>query len=398
MVPSIRSKFNEAFSDRRYQHLLATLNKPHPGTIAFRVAETPVFLPLLLAERVVDACEHIVDTLLRLDFKQLTDGAIPSHLRVPKEEGPCEVICLDFAVCLDANGDPMPQLIEIQGFPTLLFFQELLVRAYRQCYDIPAGFDNYFNGYDDERYKALLKRMILGDHRPENVILLEVNPHEQKTRIDFYLTGDETGVRPVCISELIQEGSKLYYLRDGRKTEVRRIYNRMIADDFESQKSQLSHYVDITQDLDIEWLPHPNWFYRISKYTLPFLQSPYVPEAHFLSEVRRLPHNLENYVLKPLFSFAGQGVIIDVQTQHVAAIANPEHWILQRKVAYEPVMETPTGMAKCELRMMYFWEPGAARPVLVNNLTRIAKGKMMGVRHNQDADWVGASIGLFEQG
>src|SRR5690606_26421380 len=138
---------------------------------------------------------------------------------------------------------------------------------------IPAGFDNYFNGYNDEGYKALLERMILGDHRPENVILLEVRPHEQKTKVDFYLTADQTGVQPVCISELIQEGRSLYYSRGSRKTEVKRIYNRMIADDFDLQKGRLSHYVDITQQLDVEWFPHPHWFYRVSKYTLPFLQS-----------------------------------------------------------------------------------------------------------------------------
>ncbi len=397
MIPSIRQSFNEAFSTEKYHALLAALDKPHPGFISFRVAETPVFLPRSFKDKLVSACEGIVDTILQPHFKQLTEGAIPQHLVVPNEDEHCDLMCFDFAVCVDEDGQLSPQLIEMQGFPTMFFFQELLARGYRQAYDIPAGFDNYFSGYDEESYQALLKRIILDGHEPEHVVLLEVKPQEQKTKIDFYLTEDYTGVQPVCVSDLIQEGRKLYYLRNGQKTEVKRIYNRMISDDFELQKNQLPGYVDITQELDVEWLPHPNWFYRISKYTLPFLRSPFVPETRFLSEVAQLPDDLENYVLKPLFSFAGQGVIIDVQEADVAAIANPKEWILQRKVAYEPVVQTPTGMAKCELRMMYFWEKGAARPVLVHNLARISKGKMIGVRYNQDLDWVGGSIGFFEK-
>lgn len=396
MIPSIRRKFNAEFSEEKYRSFLSALNKPHPGFISFRVAETPVFLPRSFKDKLVDACENIVDVILRPNFKQLTEESIPVHLRVPHEDSHCELMCLDFAVCLDTDGQLCPQLIEMQGFPTMFFFQALLASGYRQSYQIPEGFDNYFNGYDDQSYKALLKRMILGGHNPEHVILLEVRPEEQKTKIDFYLTEGYTGVRPVCISELVQDGRKLYYTRNGEKTEVKRIYNRMISDDFELQKNHLMGFIDITQALDVEWLPHPNWFYRISKYTLPFLRSPYVPETCFLHEVKNLPDDLENYVLKPLFSFAGQGVIIDIRETDVAAIAHPEQWILQKKVDYEPIVKTPTGMGKCELRMMYFWEKGAGRPVLVNNLARISKGKMVGVRYNQDLDWVGASIGFFE--
>ena len=241
------------------------LDTPHPGALGFRVAETPVFVPRILTDRLVEACEQLVDTLIQPDFKPLTDQAIPPQLRVPGDERHCEMMCFDFAVCRDESGALMPQLIEMQGFPTVFFFQELLARAYRQCDDIPQGFDNYFNGYDHERYKALLTQLIRGGHRPENVILLEVTPHEQQTRLDFYLTQDHTGVQPVCISELVREGDKLYYFRNGQKTRVKRIYNRMIADDFESKKSRFSSVVDITTDVAVEWLPHPNWFYRISK-------------------------------------------------------------------------------------------------------------------------------------
>lgn len=398
MIPSIRRAFNTRFSAAHYQRLLALLGEPHPGALGFRVAETPVFVPRILTERLVEACEGIVDELIAPGFSRLTDRAIPPHLRVPGQENHCEIFCLDFAVCLDDAGHPMPQLIELQGFPTVLFFQAALARAYRQCYDIPAGFDNYFNGYDDDRYMQLLKRLLLGGHAPEHVVLLEVTPHEQKTRLDFYLTEDATGICTVCISELFREGDRYYYFRDGQQIPIKRIYNRLIAEDFELQKGRLSRFADITGPAEVEWIPHPNWFYRISKYTLPGLRSSYVPETRFLDEVHALPRDLDRYVLKPLYSFAGQGVLVDVHEADIAAIKNPAQWILQRKVTYAPVVNTPTGAATCELRMIYCWEPGARRPVLVNNLARLGKSKLMGVRYNDGMDWVGAGIGFFEQG
>ena len=397
MIPSIRSAFNSGFSAARYQRLLALLDERHPGTLGFRVAETPVFLPRTFTRKVVDACEGVVDALTHPDISRFTAGAIPQHLRVPGNEGRSEVLCFDLAVCLDGAGQLEPQLIELQGFPTVFFVQAALARAYRQCYDIPPGFDNYFNGYDDERYTGLLKRMLLGGHAPEHVVLLEVNPHEQQTRLDFYLTEDATGIRPLCVSELFREGDTYYYFRGGQQTPVKRIYNRLIAADFELQKGQLPRFADITAPAEVEWIPHPNWFYRISKYTLPKLSSPYVPETRFLHEAYPLPRDLENYVLKPLYSFAGQGVRVDVRPGDVAAIKDPTQWILQRKVTYAPAVQTPTGTATCELRMIYCWEPGARRPVLVNNLARLGKGRLMGVRYNDGMDWVGAGIGFFEQ-
>ena len=158
-----------------------------------------------------------------------------------------------------------------------------------------------------------------------------------------------------------------------------------------------SSVVDITQPLDVEWIPHPNWFYRISKFTFPIHKSPYVPETFFLNEVKQLPGDLENFVLKPLFSFAGQGVIIDLTRADVDAVTDPQNWILQRKVKYADVIKTPNVPAKAEIRIFYFWKDGMERPVAVTNLVRLSKGKMIGVRYNMDKDWVGGSVCFFEK-
>ncbi|HWI94313.1 MAG TPA: hypothetical protein VNT20_23730, partial [Flavisolibacter sp.] len=234
------------------------------------------------------------------------------------------------------------------------------------------------------------------DCEPENVILLEILPHQQKTRVDFYTTEELLGVKTVDLNDVIQEERSLYYVNNGKKTLIKRIYNRVIFDDLLQQSKEVQEKGKIfQQDLDVKWVPHPNWFYRLSKYTLPFIKHPYVPETHFLNEVD-LPNDLENYVVKPLFSFAGQGVIIDVTREEVDKIVDKENWIIQQKVNYAPVIKTPDEPAKAEIRIFYFWQEGAKRPVAANQLARLSKGKMIGVRYNKDKEWVGGTFCLFE--
>lgn len=228
-------------------------------------------------------------------------------------------------------------------------------------------------------------------------MLLEIFPEKQKTRIDFYCTETYLGIKTICLTDIIQEGKQLYYERDGQRVEIKRIYNRLIFDDLFQQPAEVQEKGKIfQQDLDVTWVPHPNWFYRISKYSLPFIQHPYVPPTQFLSEVKHWPEDLENYVVKPLFSFAGQGVIIDVTKEAIEAISDPQNWIIQKKVAYAPIIETPDEPAKAEIRIFYFWEEGATRPIATNNLARLSKGKMVGVRYNKDKSWVGGTFCLFE--
>lgn len=397
MVPAIRKKFNSEFSQIVYESFLTDLLSKHPGAIEFRIAETPVFVPHNFGTRVIDACEHIVDMILQPGFKELTDRAIPKGENVPGENDHSHFIAFDFGICENAKGELEPQLIEMQGFPTLFGFQVYYPEVLEKHFSIPENYSHYFNGMNKDSYIAALKEVILGSHQPENVILLEIKPHEQKTKIDFYCTRDYLGIEPVCLTELIQEGKKIYYMKEGRKIQVKRVYNRIIFDDLHAQKDKLGDIADITSGLEVEWVPHPNWFYRISKFTLPFIRHPYVPPTFFLNEVKDIPPDLENYVLKPLFSFAGQGVIIDLNKSDLEAIKDPENWILQRKVKYADIIETPDVPAKAELRMMYIWKEGDARPMLATNLARLSKGKMIGVRYNKDKEWVGASVGYFEK-
>lgn len=397
MVPEIRKKFNSSYTDNQYNQFLTDLDSKYPDQIEFRIAETPVFVPKEMVKKIIEACESIVDIIVDDKFKKLTDKAIPENEKVPGENDHTHFIAFDFGICENDKGELEPQLIEMQGFPSLFAWQMYYPEVLRKHFDVPDNFDNYLNHYNKESCINLLKEIILNDYEPENVILLEIKPHEQKTKIDFYCTHDYLKIPIICITELIQEGKSLFYLKDGKKIQVKRIYNRIIFDELQQKKKDLGNIIDITRELDVEWIPHPNWFYRISKYTIPFISHPYVPETFFLNEIKQLPSDLDQFVLKPLFSFAGQGVIIDVTQKDIDEIKDPENWILQRKVKYAEVIETPTGPAKAEVRIFYFWKDGWRRPVAVNNLARLSKGKMIGVRYNADKDWVGGSVAFFEK-
>jgi hypothetical protein len=398
MIPALRKEFNKNFTAEKYEAFLKDLDNAHPGAIEFRVAETPVFVPKDFTQKILDACENIVDIIVDPRFKEMTKNAIPKGLQVPGENDHSHFIAFDFGVCINEEGKYEPQLIEMQGFPTLFAYEVLLDDVFRRHFPVPANFEAYLGRFNRESYLNELKEIIVGNHDPENVILLEIFPEKQKTRIDFFCTEEYLGIKSVCLTELVKEGNRLYYFNNGIKTVVNRIYNRVIFDDLQQQAPDVQEKGKILfEQLDVEWVPHPNWFYRISKYTLPFIRHPYVPKTFFLNEVKEPPGDLENYVLKPLFSFAGQGVVIDVTKADIDKVIDPENWILQRKVRYAEAIETPDVPAKCEIRIFYFWKDRTSRPVPANNLARLSKGKMIGVRYNKDKEWVGGSYCLFEK-
>jgi hypothetical protein len=398
MVPEVRKQFNAQFTPKKYEALLADTHRHFPGQLDFRIAETPIFIPKDFTQKMLEACEHIIDVIQSPEYQQQSGRSIPENLRVPNEDAHPQFIAFDFGICQSADGGLEPQLIELQGFPSMFAYQIFCPEVTAAHFDLPHNYDAYLNGFNKESYIALLKKLIIGNWNPENVVLLEIFPEKQKTRIDFRCTERYIGINTVCLTTIIQEGRDLYYVNEGKKTRIRRIYNRVIFDDLAQQPPEVQEQGKILlQDLDVEWAPHPAWFYRISKYTLPFINHPYVPHTQFLSDVKTIPDDLENYVVKPLFSFAGQGVIIDVKKEDIEKISDPQNWILQRKVHYAAAVETPDEWAKGEIRLFYFWEEGASRPIATNNLARLSKGKMIGVRYNKDKQWVGGTLAFFEK-
>jgi hypothetical protein len=396
MQKELRRLFNQHFTPEKYEAYLQEVEALQPSALDFRIAETPVFVPKAFTQKMLAACEDIIDVIIHPGFNALTQRAIPENLQVPGEKPWSDFVVFDFGVCENADGQLEPQLIEMQGFPTLFAFQAFHSAITKKYAALPDAYSAYLNGYTEETYLQLLKEIIVGDLPPENIILLEIYPDTQKTRIDFYCTEKILGIKTVCLTQLIGKGDKLFYENEGRLIEIKRIYNRLIFDDLQQQKN-VEGIIDLTRPWQVEWVPHPNWFYRISKYTLPLIHNAYVPTTYYLNEIKQLPTDLENYVLKPLFSFAGMGVVIDVTQADIDNITDPQNWILQRKVKYADCIETPDGPAKAEIRLFYFWKNGWARPQAVHNLARLSKGKMIGTRYNKDKTWVGGSVAFFEQ-
>jgi hypothetical protein len=397
MDPSARKAFNDNFTADKYGKLLDSLNDGLKTPIPFRVAETPIFLTDDFRDKLLAAGEDIINVILQPDFKQLTERAIPDKWRVANENDHPHFIALDFGVCRDEHDHIVPKLIELQGFPSLYGFQVYQGDHYRDIFDIPENWTVYFNGIERDEYLDLLKKTIIGPYQPDEVVLMDVNAPGQKTSVDFYITQNYIGIPVVSLSELIEKDGKLFYEANGILKPIKRIYNRLIFDEIENDPDIFNKGVDIRKAFDVEWITHPNWFYRISKFTMPFLKGDYVPATQFMNHVKNIPADLENYVLKPLFSFAGQGVIIDIKPQDIENIKDPENWILQQKVNYEPVVQSPDGGVKVEIRLLYLWPDGGSKPTLAINLGRLSKGKMIGVRYNKDFDWVGGTVAFMRK-
>lgn len=398
MHTEVRQRYNAAFTQEKYEAFLNSVNTAYGEPCTFRISETPIFVPKALKNKLLKGVEDICEVIAAPGFKQISEAALPKHLVVPGEDPHTVFLQLDFGICRDASGEFTPQLIEMQGFPSLYFYQHLLAESYRKHFDIPAEFHHLFGGLDDAGYIEVMRQVIVGGSKPENVILLEIEPEKQNTRIDFWGTQKYLGTKVLCLSKLKREGRDLFYLdENNRRIGVERIYNRIIFDELE-KRADLPREWDMTTEVNADWVGHPNWFFRISKHSLPFIQSEFVPKTLFVNELKSIPDDLENWVLKPLFSFSGQGVKINITREDVESVDDPSNFILQRKVEYVTGVQTTNTdePSKCEIRMMLVWDKDWEKPRLVNNLVRMSKGEMVGVRYNQGKDWVGASVGFFE--
>lgn len=397
MIQSYRKQFNEAFSESKYQEYLSYINELYPNSLDFRIAETPVFLPSVFKKQLLEVGDYVCSQILAADFTSKTEKSLRNTSITPNEISLPECIVMDFAIAHNDQNEIVPALIELQGFPSLFAFEVVQDEALRNSYTIPENVTPYLNGYTKEKYLQHLSTIIKGE-QGEHTVLLELYPEQQKTRIDFYCTQHYFAIPVVCITEIFKIGKALYYQREGIDIKIDRIYNRIVADELKKQSAEIKEKAAILySDLDASWVTHPNHFFRISKYLLPFLKHDWIPKTEFVDQIETIPHHIENYILKPLFSFAGQGVIIDVQASDFESITDPANWIMQEKVTYAPCVETPDGFAKAEIRLFYFWDKPTQKYIATLNLCRLSKGKMIGVNFNQTATWVGGSLAYFEK-
>jgi hypothetical protein len=393
--PKLRAAFNADFTPEKYAALVRCVNETEKWPADFRISETPIFLTRQFTGEVTRAANEIIALTRTPEFAQHAASAVPKGLEVPNESGHPNFHVVDFAICAESDR-LVPKLIELQAFPSLFGFQLLLLDCIRKAYPvIPRNWTSSFGGIKDEAYLDLLRRTIIADVDPESVILLDIEPEKQKTRVDFAATETLLGVRPVCVTKIKKRGLQLFYDRDGRDVRIERVYNRVIFDEL-SHRSDLNLQFRFQDDLDLTWVGHPNWYFRISKHSLPFLKTAHTSTAFFADEFPA-DGDIGDYVLKPLYSFAGHGVDMEPTREKIAVLENPHEWILQKKIDYAPFVPTVDGQkSKAEIRMMFVWPEDDPDPTLVNNLVRMSQGKMMGVDFNVDKTWVGASIALHE--
>ena len=422
MIPELRSRFNQDFTPDRYATLLTSLEERCGVSVDFRVAETPIFLQRSLLDAMADSGAVLARNLIAdRAYLAAARQAIPAGYRVAGETAHPNFLTADFALVRDSEGALVPRLVEIQAFPSVYAYQSVLGCAYRETFVLDGELGTYLGGLSETGYWDLLARTILGGHNPENVVLTEVDPLHQKTRPDFEVTARRLGISVVDISTLEAIDDELHYRNTaGRLVPIRRIYNRAIADELIARKIRLPF--DLTYPWNVEWAGHPDWYFLISKFSIPWLSRtgshPVVPPAVFLSDFLdgdgraqlaeagvTLPAEggtdtlYTELLLKPLFSFAGKGIQFDPTQAQLEAVPADQRgdFLLQQRMNFVPTIETPFGLTQAEIRILYLWpDGGELTPTL--SLVRLGRGKMMGVDHNRDQKWVGASAAFYPTG
>lgn len=392
MITKFRTQFNEAFSEAKYHHLQELLAEKAGIKAGFRFSESPIFLTREFQHKIFEAADSIIAQIEAIPTEAL-DSAIPKNSKVPGDASSYHFLAIDFGICVNPQGQIEPQLIELQAFPSLFAFQHEYETELRKLYPFLNDFQRWM---PEAQYVETLRKIIVGDENPENVVLLEIYPEKQKTNIDFYLTEKLLGIKTLCITQIIKEGRHLFYEINGRKIPIKRIYNRIIFDELFRYKNLKTQF-HLTDDVEVKWITHPDWFFKISKNILPKLKHSYIPETFFLSEAPE-DLNLEDYVLKPLYSFAGSGINLHASKEDLANIEDKDHYILQKKVQYAPIFKDIRGdFSKAEVRLLYAKAEGQAQPTLMTNLVRMTKAEMVNVDFNKkDAIWIGSTMAFFE--
>ncbi len=402
MIRQLRQSFNESWSERSYRDLTGRLEARTGGTIGFPISETPCFFPRSLMDELSATGLTLVSQILdQPAARAAARAAVPERFLPstalgsggPQSEPLPTFLQVDFGLVRGPSGAIEPKLVELQAFASLYGFQLAVAEAYRDAFALDPSLGVYLAGLQAAQYHALVGQALLNGHDPKHVVLMEIEPRQQKTWPDFVVTEQLWGIRAVATTEIERDGRHLFYQRDGRRTPIARIYNRVIPDELERKNVPLPF--DFRDDLDVEWAGHPSWFFQISKFSIPWLKHRSVPETTFLHQVDRLPADRERYLLKPLFSFAGGGIIFAPTDAQIAAIPADQrpNYILQERIQFEPVIQTPEGPTQAEIRIMYVRSGDRLQPVLP--LIRMGRGKMMGVDHNKGLRWVGASAGLI---
>ena len=392
MIPALRERFNREWTPAAFARLQQRLSERTALPVPFPICETPCFFPRPLLDGMADTAVTLVTSFLAdADARAAAEALIPPRYLGPGQGARPTCVQVDFGLVQTSDSGYAPRLVELQAFPSLYAFQHVLAATHREVYGLPESLSSHLDGLDAASYLALAREALVGVHDPAEVVLMEIAPDQQKTRPDFALTAELWDIATVDPRDVVVRGRTLARRVDGREVPIRRIYNRVIPDELERTGHPMPF--DYRDDLEVEWVGHPAWYFRLSKSAIPYLRHPAVPRTWRLDAVDGLPAASEDLVLKPLFSFAGAGIRFSPTVADVVAIPAVDRrlYILQERVRFAPVILTPHGATQAEVRIMCLWTD-RLRPVL--SLIRMGRGQMMGVAHNQGLAWVGASAGF----
>ncbi len=397
MIPEIRELYNSTFTPRRYERFLERLDDRCRTKISFRVAETPLFVPKHLQRQCEEAAVELTLQAHAPEYLRHSEATLRPEYTVANQPERSTFMTVDFALAVSPDGGITPKLVELQGFPSLMGFQLFYAELLQEHYALPPELVYINGGHTRSQFVDILRRAIVADEDPENVVLLELDPWGQKTVPDFIAMRELLGISIVDIRSVRMIGRRLHYEKDGRAVPIHRIYNRAIVDEIERKRESIPF--NWHDDIDVAWAGHPNWYFRISKFTLPFLDHPTVPRTVFLNRLERMPEDLDRYVLKPLYSFAGAGVVVGPTPEEVRNIPAElrDGYVLQERVEYAGAVKTPEGPTKAELRIMLVWLPDEDRPRPLMGLVRMGRGKLMGVDYNSTLRWIGAGCNFYEE-
>ncbi|MFM8472002.1 MAG: hypothetical protein ACKOBV_00600 [Candidatus Kapaibacterium sp.] len=380
-------------TDEKHVQVRTALEARLGASVDFRILEVPFFCTTELRDIVAGAARELVRQCAEASFVRRMERVVPAAAAVPRRAARPLFSVVDFALC-SIDGSIVPRLIELQGFPSLFGYQLMLARTFREVYGLRDTWSPLFTDMSEDEYVSLLGESIRGAHHPDNVALTEIRPHEQKTRVDFIATEQLTGVAATDITSCINVDGTLFHERAGALHPVRRIYNRAIVDELEELNVTLPFRWN--DDLKVEWAGHPDWYFLMSKASLPYLRHETVPRTWLLSELPSIPADLSSFVLKPLFAFAGKGVNLYPSVRDIESIPDDQRcsWVLMEKVTYARCLPTPHGMNGVELRCMLIWPESSPEPIPTMSLVRTSREGMMGARYATSA-WTGATVALF---
>jgi len=385
---------NNLYSTDRHHSFIKKLEQNIGASIDFRIAEMPIFINNSLRKKLENYAKEIIIECIDLQSDSRYNNHIPELYKVPHQSSKPLFSVVDFAITQDADGEYIPKVVELQGFPSLFGYQYFYANTILQEYPFTNNYSTNLSDYTNEEYISLLKESLISSYHPDETCLLEYKPEQQKTRPDFIALQTLTGIQTTDIEQVKKEGNKLFHQRNGKWVHIKRVFNRAIVDELQEKYAKLNFYWN--EELDIEWAGHPNWYFAISKNSMPYLKHMSIPKTVFLSEIEHIPDNLEPFVLKPLFSFSGKGVNIHPCKNDIDLI--PAHmrgqYILQSKINYANCIYTPEGQNKIEIRIMLIWPEHYDVPIPAMSLARTGRGPMMGVRYN-NIPWTGSTGCLF---